>query len=36
MAGGYWNPIKKACQLNFQKVLDLGLERWLLVEELGF
>jgi hypothetical protein len=36
MAGGYWDPGKKAWQLSFRKVLELGLERRLLDEELGF
>jgi hypothetical protein len=36
MAGGYWDPEKKAWQLPFQQVLMMGLERRVLDEELGF
>ena len=36
MAGGYWDPEKKAWQLSYQQVLQLGLERRILDEELGF
>ena len=36
IAGGYWAPDKKAWQLSYAKVLQLGLERRILDEELGF
>ncbi|MCM2266102.1 MAG: hypothetical protein NDI73_13020 [Desulfuromonadales bacterium] len=35
-AGGYWDADRKAWRLGFGKVLQLGLERRLLDEELGF
>lgn len=35
-AGGWWDADRKAWRLGFGKVLQLGLERRLLDEELGF
>ena len=35
-AGGWWDPGKKARRLGIFKVLELGLERRLVDEELGF
>lgn len=35
-AGGWWDSEKRAWRLGFGKVLDLGLERRLVDEELGF
>ena len=35
-AGGWWDPAKKAWRLGILKVLELGLERRLVDEELGF
>lgn len=34
-AGGYWHPQKKAWHLPFSKVLEMGLEKRLIDEELG-
>lgn len=35
LAGGYWHPEKKAWHLAFGKVLELGLEKRIVDEELG-
>jgi len=35
-SGGYWNPDRRAWQLPFRKVLELGLERRILEEDFAF
>ncbi len=35
-AGGYWNPDKKAWMLSHHKVLQMGLERRMIDEEIDF
>jgi len=34
--GGYWNPNKKAWHLSYRKIVELGLEKRLLDDELPF
>ena len=34
--GGYWNPDKKAWHLSYRKVVELGLEKRILDDELPF
>jgi hypothetical protein len=35
-SGGYWHPDKKAWHLSYRKVVELGLEKRMLDDELPF